>query len=103
MSKKCILRYCFCLEHLREQNIAQKISTILNKKGTAYILCFDTLLLHAIEYSIIMLHFQIPINTLGAVNKFLENNVPARKRVQVRISLFILILFNRYLNIPLRI
>ncbi|XP_037969177.2 uncharacterized protein LOC105389318 [Plutella xylostella] len=25
--------------------------------------------------------FAIPINTLGAVNKFLENNVPARKRV----------------------
>ncbi|CAG9787816.1 unnamed protein product [Diatraea saccharalis] len=25
----------------------------------------------------------IPINTLGAVNKFLENNVPARKSVQV--------------------
>ncbi|KAJ0183235.1 hypothetical protein K1T71_001211 [Dendrolimus kikuchii] len=27
--------------------------------------------------------FTIPINTLGAVNKFLENNVPVRKRVQV--------------------
>ncbi|XP_047990386.1 uncharacterized protein LOC125229556 isoform X2 [Leguminivora glycinivorella] len=27
--------------------------------------------------------FAIPINTLGAVNKFLENNVPARKKVQV--------------------
>ncbi|XP_059057401.1 period circadian protein isoform X2 [Achroia grisella] len=25
----------------------------------------------------------IPINTLGAVNKFLENNVPARRKVQV--------------------
>ncbi|KAI8421647.1 hypothetical protein MSG28_009639 [Choristoneura fumiferana] len=27
--------------------------------------------------------FAIPINTLGAVNKFLENNVSARKKVQV--------------------
>ncbi|KAF9823809.1 hypothetical protein SFRURICE_010036 [Spodoptera frugiperda] len=27
--------------------------------------------------------FSIPINTLGAVNKFLENNVAGRKRVQV--------------------
>ncbi|XP_061714296.1 uncharacterized protein LOC133522848 [Cydia pomonella] len=27
--------------------------------------------------------FAIPINTLGAVNKFLENNVPARKKVQI--------------------
>ncbi|KAG6447725.1 hypothetical protein O3G_MSEX005151 [Manduca sexta] len=27
--------------------------------------------------------FSIPINTLSAVNKFLENNVPVRKRIQV--------------------
>ncbi|CAH2047062.1 unnamed protein product, partial [Iphiclides podalirius] len=30
-----------------------------------------------------LLYIQIPINTLGAVNKFLENNVPLRKRVSL--------------------